>query len=62
MIEYFYYFNEKTRTFYHSTELVEDKPDLMLMGSSLNPNHRMTVALMAKDMDQVHGYTIKPLP
>jgi len=62
MTEYFYYFDEKTRTVYHSTELVEDRPDLMFMGSSLNPNHRMTVAVMAKDLDQVHGYKIMPLP
>lgn len=62
MTEHFYYFDENTRTVYHSTELVEDRPDLMFMGSSLNPNHRMTVAVMVKDLDQVHGYKIKPLP
>lgn len=62
MPETFYYFDEKTRTVYHSTELVEDRPDLMFMGSSLNPNHRMTVAVMAQDLDQVYGYKIMPLP
>ena len=61
-VETYYYFDETTRTVFHSTELVEDRPDLMFMGSSLNPNHRMTVAVMAKDLDQVHGYKIKPLP
>lgn len=61
-VETYYYFDEKTRTVYHSTELVEDRPDLMFMGSSLNPNHRMTVAVMAQDLDQVFGYKIRPLP
>lgn len=61
-VETYYYFDEKTRTVFHSSELVEDRPDLMFMGSSLNPNHRMTVAVMAQDLDQVYGYTIKPLP
>ena len=58
----YYYYQEETRTVFYSPELVEDRPDLMMMGSSMNPNHRMTVAVMAKDMDQVFGYKIKPLP
>jgi len=58
----YYYYQEETRTVFHSPELVEDRPDLMMMGSSMNPNHRMTVAVMAKDMDQMFGYKIKPLP
>lgn len=61
-VETYYYFQEETRTVFHSEELVEDRPDLMFMGSSLNPNHKMTVAVMVKDMDQVYGYKIKPLP
>jgi len=58
----YYYYQEETRTVFYSPELVEDRPDLMMMGSSMNPNHRMTVAVMAKDMDQMFGYKIKPLP
>lgn len=62
MTEYFYYFQEETRTVFHSEELVEDSPDLMFLGSSLNPNKKMTVAVMVQDMDQAFGYKIKPLP
>ena len=58
----YYYFDEPTRTVFHSPLLVEDRPDLMMMGTSMNPNHRMTVAVLAKDMDQVSGYKVKPLP
>lgn len=60
--QHYYYFDESTRTVFYATELFEDRPDLMFMGSSMNPNHKMTVAVMAQDMDQVYGYTIKPLP
>lgn len=61
-VETYYYFDEKTRTVYHSEELVEDRPDLIFLGSSLNPNKKMTVATMVQDMDQAFGYKIKPLP
>ncbi len=61
-VQTYYYFQEETRTVFYSPLLVEDRPDLMMMGSSMNPNHRMTVAVMVKDMDQVFGYKIKPLP
>lgn len=61
-VEMYYYFNEDTRTVYYSKKLVEDRPDLMFLGSSLNPNKRMTVATMVQDLDQVYGYKIKPLP
>lgn len=60
--EIYYYFDEHTRTVFHSEELVEDRPDLIFLGSSLNPNKRMTVATMVQDLDQAHGYKIKPLP
>lgn len=61
-IQIYYYFQEATRTVFWSDELVEDRPDLMFMGSSLNPNKKMTVAVMAQDLDQVHGYKIRELP
>mgnify|MGYP003658050712 CR=1 FL=1 len=61
-IQTYYYYDEHTRTVFYSPLLVEDRPDLMMMGSSMNPNHKMTVAVMAKDLDQPYGYKIKPLP
>lgn len=61
-VETYYYYDEQTRTVFHSEELVEDRPDLIFLGSSLNPNKRMTVATMVQSMDRPHGYKIKPLP
>ena len=60
--EFYYYFDEPTRTVFWSEELVEDRPDLMFMGSSMNPNKRMTVAVMVQDMDITFNYKIKELP
>lgn len=61
-VQTYYYFQTETRTVFYSSEFIEDRPDLMFMGSSMNPNHKMTVAVMAQNfMDQVYGYKIKPL-
>lgn len=60
-VETYYYFDDDTRTIFHSVNLVENRPDLQFLGSSLNPNIRMTAAVMIKNLDQDHGYTIKPL-
>lgn len=58
----YYYYDTYTRTVFHSDRLVDDRPDLMFLGSSMNPDKRMTVSTMVKDLDQTHGYKIKPLP
>lgn len=60
--ETYYYFDDHTRTVYYSDELVEDRPDLMFLGSSMNPNMKMTVSVMIQDMSLPFGYKIKPLP
>lgn len=60
--EIYYFFDEKTRTIFHSKILVEDRPDLIFIGSSINPNKRMSVASFVKGSDQEYGYKIKPLP
>jgi len=61
-VETYYYFDEKTRTVYHSTELVEDRPDLIFLGSSTNPNIKMAASLFTKGYDRNSGYKIKELP
>lgn len=60
-VERYYYYDELSRTIYHSEKLVEDRPDLIFLGSSLNPNERMAVATFAKNLDREFGYNIKPL-
>jgi hypothetical protein len=58
----YFYFDEPTRTVFYSNELVEDRPDLMFLGSSMNPNHKMTVSVMVQNMDIDYNYKIIPLP
>jgi len=60
-VQNYFYFDEDTRTIFHSINLVEDRPDLQFLGSSLNPNIRMTAAVMTKSLDQNYGYTIRSL-
>lgn len=60
-VQRYYYFDEDTRTVFHSETEQEDRHDLMFLGSSLNPNIRMTVAVMIKSLDQEFGYKIKEL-
>ncbi len=60
--EIFYFFDEKRRIVYHSNTLIDDRPDLIFLGSSINPNKQMAVATFVKGSDQEHGYTIKQLP
>lgn len=60
-VERYYYYDEDTRTVFHSESLRDDRPDLIFMGSSLNPNIRMTVSSLVKKLDRDYGYTIKPL-
>ena len=60
-VQTYYYFDEDTRTIYTSTELLEFRPDLIMLGSSLNPNHKMTAAVLAKDFGITHSLKIQPL-
>lgn len=63
-VEFYYLFDEHTRTVFwtEDEDAQEDRPDLYFLGSSMNPNKRMTVATMVQDMDRANGYKIKPLP
>lgn len=60
--ERYYYLDNDTRTVFHGFELVEDRPDLIFLGSSFNPNIKMAVASFTKGHDHDFGYKIKPLP
>lgn len=59
-VERYYYFDEETRTVFHS-ETLEERPDLIFLGSSLNTNIRMTASVMVKQLNSPSGYKIKPL-
>ena len=61
-VEIYYYFDEMSRTVFWTEELTDNVPDLMFLGSSLNPNKKMAVAAFVKGSDQEYGYKIKPLP
>lgn len=58
----YYYMDDQTRTiFYSDTDVSEERPDLVFVGMSQNPNPKMAVAVFTqKDLLTV-GYKIKPL-
>lgn len=60
--EIYYYYEDHTRTVFHSEQLVEDRPDLLLLGSSTNPSKKMAVSAFTKRMNKPWGHKILPLP
>ena len=58
----YYYMDDHTRTiFYSDTDVSEDRPDLVFMGMSQNPNPKMAVAVFTQHDLNKQGYKIKPL-
>ena len=57
----YYYMDDHTRTVFHTEIELEDRPDLVFVGMSQNPNPKMAVAVFVqKDLIQT-GYKIKSL-
>lgn len=58
----YYYMDDHTRTiFYTETELDEERPDLVFVGMSQNPNPKMAVAVFMQKELLPRGYKIRPL-
>ncbi|UAT28861.1 hypothetical protein PP753_gp22 [Dinoroseobacter phage vB_DshP-R7L] len=58
----YYYMDDHTRTIYHTeTELGDDRPDLVFVGMSENPNPKMAVAVFTRKELLPRGYKIRPL-
>lgn len=56
----YYYFEPESKTFYHSMKEQAFKPEWMFMGTSENPNTKMVVTSMVRQLPDVPtGYTIK---
>lgn len=61
-VEIYYYYDDHTRTVFWSETETEDRPDLIFLGSSVNPNKRMAVAAFTHKMDKPWGWKIRELP
>jgi hypothetical protein len=58
----YYYMDDHTRTiFYTETDLGEDRPDLIFVGMSQNPNPKMAVAVFTNQELLPKGFKIRPL-
>lgn len=57
----YYYMDDHTRTIYHSAEEQEDRPDLIFVGMSQNPNPKMAVAVFVQNELIPRGYKIKSM-
>lgn len=56
----YYYFEPESKTFYHSMKQQPYRDDWMFMGVFENPNTKMVVASLAKQIpDGATGYKIK---
>lgn len=59
---FYYYMDDHTRTIYYTeTELNENRPDLIFLGMSKNPDPRMAVAVFMQKHLLLGGYKIRPL-
>lgn len=61
MEEIFYYYDEPNKIIYWSTELKEDRPEYVFLGSSLNPNKKMAAAAFTHKFKQPKGHRIVEL-
>lgn len=58
----YYYMDDHTRTiFYSDTDVGEDRPDLVFVGMSQNPNPRMAVAVFVQNELVPQGFKVKAL-
>lgn len=58
----YYYMDDHTRTIFHtSVELGEDRPDLVFVGMSENPNPKMAVSVFVRGDLIPRGYKIRSL-
>lgn len=59
--EWYYYQDDHTRTIFYTDTEQEDRHDLIFVGSSVNPNHKMAVAVMVQNDLIPMGFKIRPL-
>lgn len=62
MTEFFYYYDDETRTVFWSEKEIEDRPDLIFIGSSVNPNKKMAIAAFTYTDEKPWGHRINKLP
>lgn len=60
-MELFYYYDEPQKIIYYSNRLVEDRPDLVFLGSSLNPNPKKAAAAFTHKFKRPMGHKVKEL-
>jgi hypothetical protein len=61
-VERYFYFDEEASTVWWTADEEAEMPQFIFLGSSMNPNLRMTVSVMVKQLDKEYGYKIKELP
>jgi len=60
--EIYYYYDDDTRTVFWTETETEDRPDLIFLGSSENPNKKMAVAAFTYKDEKPWGHRIRELP
>lgn len=59
--EIYYYFSEESSIIYWTDTEQEDRHDLILLGSSTNPNKKMAISVFTHKLPQPDGWTLRPL-
>lgn len=61
--EWYYFLDEETSVIWYTDDEDKHPAGMLFLGSSMNPNHRMTATIMAKNQLNDHmGHSVKKLP
>ncbi|ANJ20674.1 hypothetical protein RDp07_gp14 [Roseobacter phage RD-1410Ws-07] len=60
--ERYYFFDEESSTIWHTIDKERQPQEMLFLGSSLNPNPKMTASVMVKQLDRRFNYKVKELP
>lgn len=63
LLEIYYLLDEKASTVFwtHDKEKMNHAPDLIFIGSSMNPNKKMAVSAFMRGTNRTYGYKIVEL-
>lgn len=61
-VEVYYFYDDFTRTIFWSETLVDDRPDLIYLGSSKNPNKKHVAATFVQGTYKESGWKLEQLP
>ena len=59
MTKFNYYFQEKNNIIWYCKKEIQNKPDLLFIGESDNPNKAMAAGIFMQKIGKTSGYSLK---